>query len=231
LKSLAITLALVVGFIIWMMIIRKNATSLSIIEAPVIPPTSISSVPTIIKPQKHIYSQVKHDKSIVERPLIVKNITVDEPKPTTLQMSTSPIGGSLTPSFNESDGEGINSIPGETKQPVKSTMVIDKTIPVNSPEILPQFPGGISELMKFLKRNLNTPQQLEDEHEIGVKVKFIVSYTGDLMGFNVIETGGAPFDNEVIRVLKKMPKWIPGKTNGENVSTYFIIPVKFRVTD
>ena len=46
-------------------------------------------------------------------------------------------------------------------------------------------------------------------------------------GFQVIETGGESFDNEVIRVLKKMPKWIPGKTNGETVSAYFVVPVKF----
>jgi protein TonB len=64
-----------------------------------------------------------------------------------------------------------------------------------------------------------------------VRVKFIVGYNGDLMGFNVLETGGEPFDNEVIRVLKKMPKWIPGKSNNETVSTYYIIPVKFTVSD
>ena len=72
---------------------------------------------------------------------------------------------------------------------------------------------------------------MEEGEEIGVKVKFIVSYNGDLIGFNVIETGGAPFDDEVMRVLKKMPKWIPGKASGENVSTYYIIPVKLRVFD
>ena len=42
-----------------------------------------------------------------------------------------------------------------------------------------------------------------------------------------MEDGGEAFNNEVIRVLKKMPKWIPGKTHGENVSVFYTIPVKF----
>jgi protein TonB len=230
LKSLAITLGLVVVFILLMMIVRKNATSISTILDPVIPPTTVSAL-KVIEPQKHFQSQVKHDKAVIQRPLIIKIIPVDEPKQETLQISASSVGQSTEPAFDKPDGGGINSVPGETREPEKSAVMIDRAVPVLSPEILPQFPGGINELMKFLRRNLNTPEQLEDEQEIGVRVKFVVSYTGDLMGFDVIETGGAPFDNEVIRVLKKMPKWIPGKTNGENVSTYFIIPVKFRVSD
>ena len=50
---------------------------------------------------------------------------------------------------------------------------------------------------------------------------------GKLKGFEVIEDGGAVFNKEVIRVLKKMPQWIPGKAEGENVSVYYTIPVKF----
>lgn len=72
---------------------------------------------------------------------------------------------------------------------------------------------------------------MEEGEEIAVKVQFIVSYNGEVTGFAVVETGGESFDNEVIRVLKKMPKWIPGKTSGENVSAYFVIPVKFTVSN
>ncbi|HEY5407892.1 MAG TPA: hypothetical protein VIJ92_12430 [Ginsengibacter sp.] len=45
----------------------------------------------------------------------------------------------------------------------------------------------------------------------------------------MIKSGGIAFDNEVVRVLKKMPLWIPGKSNGENVSVYYVIPVKFTI--
>ena len=55
----------------------------------------------------------------------------------------------------------------------------------------------------------------------------MVGYDGVLKGFETVEDGGKAFNQEVIRVLKKMPTWIPGKTSGENVSVYYTIPVKF----
>jgi protein TonB len=46
-----------------------------------------------------------------------------------------------------------------------------------------------------------------------------------------MEDGGYVFNNEVIRVLKKMREWIPGKSNGQNVSVYYTIPVKFAAAE
>ena len=47
-----------------------------------------------------------------------------------------------------------------------------------------------------------------------VKVKFVVGYDGNLKSFELVQDGGSDFNNEVIRVLKKMPEWIPGKSKG-----------------
>ena len=106
----------------------------------------------------------------------------------------------------------------------------DKNIPLNTAEIMPSFPGGVEALRKFLERNLNNPKDIEEGQSIAVKIKFIVGYDGILKGFEVIEDGGSDFNNEVIRVLKKMPQWIPGKSQGEKVSVYYCIPVKFTTT-
>ena len=62
---------------------------------------------------------------------------------------------------------------------------------------------------------------------MSVKIKFVVNYSGKLESFDVLKSGGMAFDNEVLRVLKNMPLWIPGKSNGENVSVYYVVPVKF----
>lgn len=104
---------------------------------------------------------------------------------------------------------------------------IDAITPVETAEIAPAYPGGMTELYKFLQRNLTNPEDLEEGQIISVRIKFIVGYNGELKGFDVIEDGGKAFNEEVIRVLKKMPKWIPGKTRGQNVSVYFTLPVKF----
>lgn len=97
----------------------------------------------------------------------------------------------------------------------------------NSAEIMPAYPGGVAALRKFLVRNLTNPKDVETNESISVKIRFIVGYDGLLKGFETIEDGGEEFNNEVIRVLKKMPAWIPGKTKGQNVSVYFTIPVTF----
>ena len=104
---------------------------------------------------------------------------------------------------------------------------IDKNKVIANPEIPPSYPGGTDALINFLQRNLHNPQELEEDQAVSVKIKFIVGYDGILKGFETVEDGGAAFNNEVIRVLKKMPAWIAGRSAGENVSVYYTIPVKF----
>ena len=104
---------------------------------------------------------------------------------------------------------------------------IDATTPVMSPDVYPSFPGGDEALRKFLEANLKTPADMPDDATISVQVEFVVGFDGKLKSFKIVKDGGDDFNNEVIRVLKKMPNWIPGKSNGHNVSVYHIIPVKF----
>ncbi len=112
-----------------------------------------------------------------------------------------------------------------------SKLVIDKVTPNNFAEVMPDYPGGMQALRKFLEKNLKNPQDLEEGQNIKVRIRFIVGYDGNLKGFETVQDGGMAFNNEVIRVLKKMPQWIPGKTKGENVSVYFTIPVNFIATE
>ena len=108
---------------------------------------------------------------------------------------------------------------------------IDATVPVENPEIEPSYPGGINALTKFLQKNLNNPSDMAEGEMVSVNVRFVVGYDGKLQKFTVVKDGGAIFNNEVIRVLKKMPEWIPGKSKGQNVAVYFTIPVKFVTAD
>ena len=59
-------------------------------------------------------------------------------------------------------------------------------------------------------------------------VKFIVGEDGKVTAFEVVQSGGAAFDNEVIRVLKKMPQWKPAIQNGQTVKAMFTQPVTFQ---
>ena len=109
--------------------------------------------------------------------------------------------------------------------------VTDKVTPNEVAEVMPAYPGGMQALRKFLEKNLVNPQDLDEGQNIKVRIRFIVGYDGNLKGFETLQDGGTAFNNEVIRVLKKMPQWIPGKTKGENVSVYYTIPVNFIATE
>ncbi len=125
--------------------------------------------------------------------------------------------------------------PVQPIQPV--TGIGDPTIDINTPltenevEIMPSFPGGLTAFRKFLERNLTNPREMEEGEQISVQVKFVVGYDGKIKDISVIKEGGAEFDKEVVRVVNKMPDWIPGKARGKNVSVYYTIPVKFIPAD
>ncbi|MEY4702459.1 MAG: hypothetical protein RIR96_356 [Bacteroidota bacterium] len=97
----------------------------------------------------------------------------------------------------------------------------------DEPEIRPTFPGGMNALNRFLQENLEYPDEVKDVEMATVVVRFVVGYDGVLRNFEIVTDGGIEFDREVIRVIKKMPSWIPGKSKGKNVSVYYNLPVHF----
>ncbi len=98
------------------------------------------------------------------------------------------------------------------------------------PEIMPEFPGGPEALKRFLIRNLQMPDAgLEPGSQVRVIAKFIVGPDGKVGGINMIQSGGKAFDEEVRRVISRMPDWKPGIQHQKKVSVYFCLPVNFVV--
>lgn len=104
----------------------------------------------------------------------------------------------LKPIIKLPEGPEIKGIPAPEKP------AIDKITPTAAPEVMPEYPGGMAALRKFLEKNLVSPEEVEAGSLVSVKVRFIVGYDGMLKGFEIIKDGGQAFNNEVIRVLKKM---------------------------
>ena len=90
-----------------------------------------------------------------------------------------------------------------------------------------QFPGGVESFKKFLSKYLVTPDDLELDEKKTVLVRFKVDIDGSISEAQIIQSGGDKFDKEVLRVLNKMPKWIPATQNGVKVATWFTQPVTF----
>jgi len=97
-------------------------------------------------------------------------------------------------------------------------------------EDLPQFPGGATELMKWLTRNLKYPQSVQDSKQQGrVVAQFIVNKDGSVTDVKIVSSFNQQCDNEVLRVLRMMPRWTAGLMKGEPCRTMVCIPVVFRM--
>lgn len=90
-----------------------------------------------------------------------------------------------------------------------------------------EFPGGKEAFARFLQSRLNTPDDLEAGQKQAVVVRFMVDTDGNISKIEIVQSGGEKFDKEVIRVLKKMPKWKPAEQNEVKVPVYFTQVVTF----
>lgn len=92
------------------------------------------------------------------------------------------------------------------------------------------FPGGDVALFSFLHRNLRYPEQAQiDSIQGRVIVRFVVNEEGSIEQVSIAKSVSEELDQEAVRVIKLMPKWEPGLNNGTPVSTYFTLPITFRL--
>lgn len=97
-------------------------------------------------------------------------------------------------------------------------------------EVMPQFPGGNAELMRYLSTNIKYPTiAAENGIEGRVVLKFVVGKDGGISNIQVVRALDPSCDKEAVRVVKGMPKWIPGMQNGHAVAVYFTLPVLFKL--
>ena len=97
-------------------------------------------------------------------------------------------------------------------------------------EQMPEFPGGMKELLKFLQNNLKYPENAMKNNVQGrVIVQFVVEKDGTLTEFKVARSVDPDLDAEALRVLQIMPKWKPGMQRGKIVRVKFTVPVSFKL--
>lgn len=97
-------------------------------------------------------------------------------------------------------------------------------------EQMAEFPGGQPALMKWLSANIRYPEAAQQNDIQGkVVVKFVVEKDGSIGKAEIARGVDKDLDREALRVVKKMPKWQPGKNNGVAVRSYFNLPVTFKL--
>ena len=97
-------------------------------------------------------------------------------------------------------------------------------------EEMPEFPGGLSECMKFLGKNIKYPTISQENGVQGrVIVQFVVNKDGSIVDPVVVRGVDPYLDKEALRVISSMPKWKPGKQRGKAVRVKYTVPVTFRL--
>jgi periplasmic protein TonB len=122
------------------------------------------------------------------------------------------------------------------------TVTTDKILPNNN--VLPpdddntyvqvsemaMFPGGKDAMFKFIIDNIDyIPSSFDDENYGQVTVRFVVSKTGEISSASIYKApdGCSKCIEAALKIIKKMPKWIPAKLDGKEVNSYFQIPIVF----
>ena len=96
----------------------------------------------------------------------------------------------------------------------------------------PEFPGGMSALMKFLSDNIKYPVIAQENGIQGrVITTFVVERDGSITDINVVRGQDPSLDKEAVRVIKTMPRWKPGQQRGKPVRVRFTLPVQFRLAN
>jgi protein TonB len=97
-------------------------------------------------------------------------------------------------------------------------------------EQMPQFPGGEIALMKFLQSHINYPPMASENGVQGrVVVQFVVDKTGRVGEVKIVRSVDKDLDKEAARVCASLPKFTPGRQNGQAVSVWYTLPVSFKL--
>lgn len=189
-------------------------------EEQILEPSATPPLPPIMDSQKFTPPAITADDMVKESEELLSQEV--------LNSSRAPISIATVDNGN-TEGVDIAEIRKEQREIINQAPQEPNRIP-DYVEVMPQFPGGNSELMRYLAANIKYPTiAVENGIEGRVVLKFVVDKNGSISNIQVISTLDPSCDKEAMRVIKGMPKWIPGMQNGYPVAVYFTVPVLFKL--
>ena len=143
---------------------------------------------------------------------------------TTKNAAREAVTATWTPSSSTDTSDDIISTEGDIETETVDSKVYDVA------EKLPEYPGGMEAMMKFLSENVHYP---EEAYKSGVQgrvlVNFIIEKDGSISNVHVIKKVNDNLDAEAVRVVSAMPKWTPGMQEGKVVRVKYTLPITFRL--
>lgn len=142
-----------------------------------------------------------------------------------------------TTAFGSSDNDKGTDDRNVTQTKKDEIIVEEKPVEKVEPEKIftsveqnPEFPGGQAALLKYLSSHIQYPPQAAENGKEGkVVVQFVVEKDGHVGDVKVVRSVDKDLDREAIRVCKSLPKFTPGRQNGQPVRVWFTLPVTFKL--
>lgn len=131
-------------------------------------------------------------------------------------------------------GETLQSEPTEQFKPDTATHTekhddSESTIFGAVSEVMPQFPGGEGEMLRFVAENIKYPEDYCNA-EGRVIVQFLVDKNGNVCTPKIVRSNlPEAFNQEALRIINLFPKFSPGKRNGVPVDVWYTVPVRFSI--
>ena len=180
-------------------------------EAP--PPVELKSTIQFTVPEIKKDEEVPEDREMKTQEEVVQS---------DVQISIADVKGT-----NEETGVDIATLQ-EHKVIVQEEVKEEKVFEIV--EQPPSFPGGESAMYEWLSKNINYPVIAQENNIQGrVTCQFVVGRNGEIEDVRVVRGVDPSLDKEAIRVIRAMPKWIPGRQGGNAVKVRYTLPVQFRL--
>lgn len=132
--------------------------------------------------------------------------------------------------FTPSEAGDADELKDTENEPIAPaiTDMEGKDVPLRVVEELPEFPGGMSQMMKWLSHALRYPANAQKNRVTGtVMVSFVIEKDGSPKHFKMVKSANEMLNQEALRVLRMMPKWKPGMNHGKPCRTVVAVPVVF----
>ncbi|MDN3691117.1 TonB family protein [Chryseobacterium tructae] len=165
---------------------------------------------------------------------VIQNVVPEPVKAPKIETPPPPISKQLETTTGLNNQEGVKAPAYTPPPPPPSTGTKTATVEVkaNNPNEIykdvdqsAEYPGGMGALRKFLGENFDTSLMEGGEGTLKAKLKFVVERDGTVSAVTIEEKSpNSDFNNEAIRVVKKLKKWTPAKRNGESVRSYYSVP-------
>lgn len=136
-------------------------------------------------------------------------------------------GEAVTSGLNVTSGDpGVASGNGESDKPAAPEPVMPTgPIDMHQADEMPEYPGGTQALVRYMVNNLTS--ELEPGNKYVLKAQFVINEVGQVSDATILSSDDANLNGQVLKALRKMKMWKPGKYHGRNVAVRFTMPVTF----